>query len=199
MTPDTSGPASVTPLASYDPDTSSWRTSAGISLSDSPKSLRPSMRSGMTSRGRWFALPMLEPAISEHESSSLLLSPSAGDGTGGGRKNPPPRGEGTKRGSGGLREQVRTLLPTPAAAEPGGTVEQYHERLRKTDGREPTFTPLGILVQKMMPTPTSRDWKGRNQRDDDTCLPGAVTKLPSTATPESSDDAPPTPPMTQAG
>jgi DNA (cytosine-5)-methyltransferase 1 len=26
----------------------------------------------------------------------------------------------------------------------------------------------------LLPTPTSRDWKGRNQRDDTTCLPGAV-------------------------
>jgi hypothetical protein len=29
----------------------------------------------------------------------------------------------------------------------------------------------------LLPTPTSRDHKGRNQRDDETCLPGAVGNL----------------------
>lgn len=49
-----------------------------------------------------------------------------------------------------------SLLPTPAAQEPGGTVEQYHERLRKADGREATFTPLSMLVQTLLPTPAAR-------------------------------------------
>lgn len=52
-----------------------------------------------------------------------------------------------------------SLLPTPAAQEPGGTLEQYHERLRKADGRAPTFAPLGMLVQ-LLPTPTTSDAKG---------------------------------------
>ena len=30
-------------------------------------------------------------------------------------------------------------------------------------------------VVTLLPTPTSRDHKGRNQRDDATCLPGAVS------------------------
>ena len=30
-----------------------------------------------------------------------------------------------------------------------------------------------------LPTPTGRDHKGRNQRDDATCLPGAVSLLPT--------------------
>lgn len=38
------------------------------------------------------------------------------------------------------------LLPTPAAHEPGGTVERYHARLAATDGRESTFTPLGMVA-----------------------------------------------------
>ena len=29
----------------------------------------------------------------------------------------------------------------------------------------------------LLPTPTSRDWKGRNQRDDTTCLPGAIDRI----------------------
>lgn len=39
------------------------------------------------------------------------------------------------------------LLPTPAAQEPGGTVEQYHARLAAADGRESTFTPLGMVTR----------------------------------------------------
>jgi DNA (cytosine-5)-methyltransferase 1 len=31
------------------------------------------------------------------------------------------------------------------------------------------------VVTQLLPTPTGRDHKGRNQRDDTTCLPGAVT------------------------
>ncbi|MFI7678544.1 DNA cytosine methyltransferase [Actinophytocola sp. NPDC049390] len=40
--------------------------------------------------------------------------------------------------------------------------------------------PAGGL--SLLPTPTARDWKGRNQRDDETCLPGAVFPLLPTPT-----------------
>ncbi len=36
----------------------------------------------------------------------------------------------------------------------------------------------------LLPTPTARDWKGRNQRNDATCLPGAINLLP---TPQAKD------------
>jgi hypothetical protein len=36
-----------------------------------------------------------------------------------------------------------------------------------------------------LPTPTARDWKGRNQRDDETCLPGAIAYLPTPSAQES--------------
>lgn len=35
------------------------------------------------------------------------------------------------------------------------------------------------LGEGLLPTPTSRDGKGRNQRDDESCLPGAVVRLPT--------------------
>lgn len=41
--------------------------------------------------------------------------------------------------------------------------------------------PAG-LTSRLLPTPTARDWKGRNQRDDATCLPGAVDRLLPTPT-----------------
>lgn len=56
-----------------------------------------------------------------------------------------------------------SLLPTPAAQEPGGTVEQYHARLRKADGRNPTFTPLGMLVQ-LLPTPRASPNENRQTK-----------------------------------
>lgn len=40
-----------------------------------------------------------------------------------------------------------------------------------------TSGPDSLLL---LPTPTARDCKGRNQRDDASCLPGAVNLLPTT-------------------
>lgn len=51
------------------------------------------------------------------------------------------------------------------------TVYSINNDNRKSEGYGPA---LGNDL-KLLPTPTSRDWKGRNQRDDATCLPGALT------------------------
>lgn len=40
----------------------------------------------------------------------------------------------------------------------------------------------------LLPTPTSRDHKGRNQRDDDTCLTGALLPTPAAADGERGQD-----------
>jgi len=50
------------------------------------------------------------------------------------------------------------------------------------DGRAPTDAERGgqhgwTTVASLLPTPTSRDHKGRNQRDDATCLTGALLQL----------------------
>jgi hypothetical protein len=58
-----------------------------------------------------------------------------------------------------------SLLPTPAAQEPGGTLEQYHARLRKADGREPTFAPLSMTVQ-LLPPPRTSDTNGAGTHGD---------------------------------
>lgn len=39
--------------------------------------------------------------------------------------------------------------------------------------------PIDGSACSLLPTPTARDHKGRNQRDDATCLPGAVATLPT--------------------
>ncbi len=63
-----------------------------------------------------------------------------------------------------------SLLPTPRAQDgPHGGPGQ-------TNGRgEPDSLPA---IGQLLPTPTRRDHKGRNQRDDDTCLPGALLPTP---------------------
>lgn len=52
-----------------------------------------------------------------------------------------------------------SLLPTPAAQEPGGTVERYRERLAAHDGRDSSFVPLG-MIGSLLPTPSANDHTG---------------------------------------
>jgi DNA (cytosine-5)-methyltransferase 1 len=101
------------------------------------------------------------------ETAAMLPTPRARDWKG---RDPNPRGVD-------LNEAVaRNLLPTPAAHEPGGTLEQYHARLRKADGREPTFTPLSMLVQ-LLPTPTAMDSKSSGgSRPSDVTLTDAIVR-----------------------
>jgi hypothetical protein len=79
------------------------------------------------------------------------------------------------------------LLPTPRTTDSTGPGEHGNGGL-----------DLSTAVN-LLPTPTSRDHKGRNQRDDTTCLPGAIgdlTKPPSNDGSRSSDAKHPTQPTT---
>lgn len=67
--------------------------------------------------------------------------------------------------------QVEEMLPTPHANMATGAGRQ---------GREGGMNLQTVAA--LLPTPTSRDHKGRNQRDDATCLPGAVSTLLPTPT-----------------
>lgn len=64
--------------------------------------------------------------------------------------------------------------PTAQLAVNGGS---QHPDKRKAGGHGPT---LADEVEHLLPTPTTRDGKGRNQRDDETCLTGAL--LPTLTT-----------------
>ena len=55
------------------------------------------------------------------------------------------------------------LLPTPRTSDTNGPG-------KRGEGGQDLRTAVSLLL----PTPTSRDHKGRNQRDDDTCLHGAI-------------------------
>jgi len=97
----------------------------------------------------------------EIEAQRLLPTPKASDG--------PNGGPGMRNGRGvadALPGVVSQLLPTPTAqAAKHGSTPDIH-----ANGYGSNLWDLPTLL----PTPTSRDWKGRNQRDDTTCLPGAV-------------------------
>lgn len=114
MTPDTSGPTSLEPLAHYDPASSCWRMSGGMFPSDSMPSLATFPPSGMTRGGALYELPTPVPPTDEPASSSSLLpSLSANDTTGA-----EPREQRGARGAGGaMLCDLPTLLPTPLASD----------------------------------------------------------------------------------
>ena len=209
MTPDTSGPTLRVPLAHYDPDSSSWRTSGVMFPSDWPTSSQTCPAWGMTRRGELFELPT--PALltdAPASSSSLLPTPVADHSRG----LPQP---GTDFQS--LPNAVISLLPTPAVNDMGAgkTVEAWDDwtarmqskhgngnghgaslsiealRLlptpRASDGEKGGPNQRGSsgdlmlpsAVVQLLPTPTSRDHKGANQRGDETCLHGALMNPPS--------------------
>lgn len=110
----------------------------------------------------------------------------------------------------GLIDQVLALLPTPAAGNfnDGESLESWERRKAEQAARgingNGMGTPLAVAV-KMLPTPSAADGmggherrggergselllaglvkgKGRNQRNDESCLPGAVDRLLPTPT-----------------
>src|SRR5690606_40119167 len=104
MTLDTSGRGSHEPLAYFDPDSSSWRTSPPTSGEGSTLSPKTWPRSGMTRHGLLFELPMLEPLTDANDCSSLLPTPLTS----------------MKNGHGGkvnIQTVVVSLLPTPRTSD----------------------------------------------------------------------------------
>ena len=87
-----------------------------------------------------------------------------------------------------LAIEAQRLLPTPRAQD------EYERRNMKTmerirdEGGDMTLPTWAKVVAPTLPTPTSRDWKGANQRGDATCLHGAITAQPSNGGRASSDD-----------
>ena len=109
---------------------------------------------------------------------ALLPTPRSSDGPKGGP------GQVNGRGIADSLPAVGALLPTPCAQEPGGTVEDYHARLAKADGRESTFVPLGMVAQ-LLPTP--RATRGGSSTEMQYEL-GATTAPPSPDGSTPSDD-----------
>jgi DNA (cytosine-5)-methyltransferase 1 len=94
---------------------------------------------------------------------------------------PTPRTSDTngtgQHGTGGL--DLRTavdLLPTPRALDSTGVRGRTPNRTDEANAR--AGTSLTDAVTHLLPTPTSRDHKGANQRHDETCLHGALLPTP---------------------
>lgn len=211
--PDTSGRTSLRQFAFYDPDGSCWRTWPAISLWGSetysgtwPK--RGSMRSGAC-----FEHPTWEPPTSVPACSSLLPTPMTADGEGGRRATNLEWVDGTayrpsgSKASVSLRESL-DLLPTPTAAQPGGTAEQHLARKqRMPDGANRTsITDLRMAIEHYLPTPTptASDAKGPSPNHQGTTAEairnlsrGDATNPPSPDGNTPSDDPHPLLPMTE--
>lgn len=160
---DTSGPSSPTPLAFYDPASSSWRTSQGCFPWEESRSLETLPASGMTLGGRLFERPTLAHATAAPGSSFLPTPSSIMDAEGTTYRNP--------RADANFETHHAVTLSQVA-------YKRFHDDL---DGG-----------MDLLPTPTRRDHQGHNQRHDETCLTGALTAPPSPATPPCSDDLHPT-------
>lgn len=139
--------------------------------------------SGMTRAGTAFALPTSAHPMGDSAFSSLLPTPDANMGNGVRMRSqavidarsrqidlnclprllPTPRTSDTngagQHGQGGM--DLRTAVDTLAAA----TSDAAESILSRSATGDTTA---------LLPTPTSRDHKGANQRGDDTCLTGAL-------------------------
>ena len=124
----TYGPTSETPLAHYDRDSQSWKTSEDTCLWDFPKSLETLPAWGMTHGGDLFELPTPERPTSEQEFSSLptpRATPAMGEALDITLGMYRRRGSTTK----GRLEESIALLPTPAVNDMGGgkTIEWWDD------------------------------------------------------------------------
>lgn len=150
---DTYGLTSSTPFATYDPDSSSWKTFGDISLWGSTEFSETWPVRGMTRNGCAYRLPLPELHIGGSASSSLLKTPTAQLAINGGSQHPEKR----KAGGHGptLADEVEHLLPTPAAMNPndGESLESWEARRVRTKARVGNGngfgTPLAIAVQML--------------------------------------------------
>lgn len=199
------GPTSREPFATYDPDTSSWKTSRPSGRGGSASSLKTWPRSGMTSGGRLFELPPWEPpTIVTGGSASLFPTPKASDGPHGGpsQRNskgkydalpgmvvnclPTPTAGDWRSGASNLHGQnsrplneVVLLLKTPTA-QLGTNGAAQHPEKRRGGG---TGQPLTTRSPSFFPTPTAADGTGgpgtSPHRKGGMNLRTAVTHLPN--------------------
>jgi len=159
-----SGQISGESSTSAEPDPSSWRTLPESERLLSPSSWPTLPKAGGLRNGAFSERQMLEPLTSE-TGSSYWPTPAAqrsGSNQGGaagrvGKVRPP-------------LDTLATLWPTPTAGDANSSGSAAYT----TDSGRHSGTTLTDKAVRNWPTPTSRDWKGRNQRNDTSCLPGAV-------------------------
>lgn len=115
--------------------------------------------------------PPLEPPTGEADGSRTRLpTPTASDAKGSRRTT--ARTDEWISNDGTTLLDALVLLPTPQAWD-----GRRGPDLARADRDESGGMDLTTTIERLLPTPTSRDHKGRNQRDDDSCLPGALQHL----------------------
>lgn len=151
---DTSGPTSSTPFASYDPESSSWRTSPGTSRSASTRCSLTLPAWGSLHGGALYERPTPAHLTDARGSSSLLPTPAAGNPNDGedpaqwqarhDRHADPTRGA----------EATRSGMPTPQARDGDGrTIGPETAATRLAQGKR----NLDDAVVAMLPTPRGSD------------------------------------------
>lgn len=147
-----SGPSSPDAFAFYDPDLLSLRMSQATLLSDSTGCSLTLPKWGLLCGGALYELPTPALLTNGHGSSGLLGTPSAADAMGGHLS----RG-GNRSHELLLKGQVKALLPTPVAQEPGGTAEAHLHRKNRLDGAN-RVTPTHLaFIERLLPTPAVND------------------------------------------
>lgn len=197
---DTCGPTYGTPLAFFDPDSCSWRTSQGTFPWDSTPSSPTLPPSGSMRSGALYERPTSAPVTDEPDSSSLLRTPTASvigakDGIKlSGRSSSDPRV--------GLADQVKALLPTPVAQDDQKSPAAHVEKKRASGVQElDNITSLTVMAKqaaatgqwsnRLLPTPRTSDANGSGEHGDGgPDLRTAVKMLP---TPTASDAKGPSP------
>lgn len=112
---DISGQQLSTPLAYFDPDTCSLKTSQGTFLLDSTKSSLTLPRSGSMRSGVVYGRPTSALVTDVSACLSLLPTPTAYLGQNGGSQHPDKRRAGGHQPS--LQDVVEHLLPTPTVGD----------------------------------------------------------------------------------
>src|SRR5690348_11374411 len=155
MTRATSSRTSPREFASWDRDSSCWRTSEDTLLSDSTPFSGRWPTSGMTRAGCAFELPTWEPPtdVSACSSSQLLMTPVASEGT----KPSNSMGTARRRRTGQVfltnqivdlagHDPVEALLPTPVA-----------DNSRGLPSKSTDYSSLPNAVVTLLPTPAVND------------------------------------------
>jgi hypothetical protein len=148
-------------LASFDPATSSWRTSQLSLLEDSIECLATLPRSGMTRNGIAYQQQPLAPLTSV-TGSGLLPTPDTGESPNGHGRRGGRIGNGRQSGASLDAMAKSGLWPTPvgSVAQLGEKPETWLERRERVKAKgingNGMGMPLTIAVQ-MWPTPTTQD------------------------------------------
>ena len=177
--PDIYGRSSPVLLASFDHDSSSWRTSEDISASVRKRLSKSLPPSGMTRRGSLYELPMSKRPTAAKDGSASLRTPH-GMPDPNNPRHPGPSGNELGRQ---INEQSR-LLPTASSRDHKGPRGE-----NATPGDQ-----LPDAIDKMLPTPNPRDHHAQGATHNPKAHSTALsTEIQKNLLPEQPDKLLPTP------